>query len=418
MARTSKRLSDLKVKAAKPGMHPDGDGLYLQVTVGRDAKPRKSWLYRFVLNGRERQMGLGSLSDTGLADARQLAADARKLVKAGKDPINARDDQRAADRLAAELEKAKGITFDQCRNAYFAAHQSGWRSVKYAAGWKRTLEQYASPVFGSLPVDAIDTAAVAKVLDPIWTDKRVTAALVRARIEAVLDWATSRNYRTGENPARWKGHLKNLYPAVKKGRRVEHYAAMPYIELGAFLAALRGHQSMAARGLEFLILTAARRGEVLGARWDEIDLGAKVWSIPADRMKGNRPHRVPLSAPAIVVLNEAAKLRENEWIFPGDKSQRVSKNLFADVIARLGRDNVTVHGFRSTFRDWAAECTNFPREIAEVALAHLLGDETERAYQRGDLFEKRRKLMEAWAKYCGSSGVKTDNVVQLQAAGL
>jgi integrase len=416
MARTSKRLSDLKVRAAKPGMHPDGDGLYLQVTAGRDDKFRKSWLYRFALNGRERQMGLGSLSDTSLADARQLAADARKLVRAGKDPIDARDAQRGADRLAAEVEKAKGITFDQCRDAYFAAHQSGWRSAKYAAGWKRTLEQYASPVFGSLPVDAIDTAAVAKVLDPIWTDKRVTAALIRARIEAVLDWATARKHRTGENPARWKGHLKNLYPAVKKGRRVEHYAAMLYGEIAEFMVRLRTDKTMAARGLEFLILTGGRKGEVLGAPWDEIELEAKVWSIPAGRMKGNRPHRVPLSAPAIAVLNEAAKFRENEWIFPGDKSQRVSKNLFADVMSRLGRDDVTVHGFRSTFRDWAAECTNFPREICEAALAHLLGDETERAYQRGDLFLKRRRLMDAWAEFCGRQW-EEGSVVPMHAVG-
>lgn len=415
MALTSKRLSDLKVKAAKPGMHPDGDGLYLQVTAGRDGKPRKSWLYRFALNGRERQMGLGPLSSTCLADVRQLAADARKLVKAGKDPIDARDAQRAANRLAGELERAKGITFDQCRDAYFAAHRSGWRSAKYAAGWKRTLEQFVSPVFGNLAVHAVDTAAIAKALDPIWTDKRVTAASVRARIEAVLDWATARKYRTGENPARWKGHLKNLYPAVKKGRRVAHYAAMPYAEIAEFMMRLRADGSMAARGLEFLILTGGRKGEVLGAPWDEIDLEAKVWAIPAGRMKGNRPHRVPLSAPAIAVLGEAAKLRENVWIFPGDKSQRVSKNLFADMMARLGRDDVTVHGFRSTFRDWAAECTNFPREICEAALAHLVGDETERAYQRGDLFEKRCKLMEAWARYCDSPAAKSDNVVPMQA---
>jgi integrase len=416
MGRSFNRLSPRFVQTAQPGMWCDGGGLYLQVTTGSDGKPRKSWLYRFALNGRERQMGLGSFDDAGLADAREKAAKERKLVKDGIDPIEARDAQRAADRLAIELEKAKGITFDQCRDAYFAAHQSGWRSAKYAAGWKRTLEQYASPVFGSLPVDAIDTAAVAKVLDPIWTDKRVTAALVRARIEAVLDWATARKHRTGENPARWKGHLKNLYPAVKKGRRVEHYAAMPYTDIAEFMARLRADKSMAARGLEFLILTGGRKGEVLGAPWDEIDLEAKVWSIPAGRMKGNRPHRVPLSAPAIAALSQAAKLRENEWIFPGDKSQRVSKNLFADVMARLGRDSVTVHGFRSTFRNWAAECTNFPREICESALAHLLGDETERAYQRGDLFEKRRKLMDAWARYCGAPAV-TGNVVPMQAAG-
>jgi integrase len=416
MGRTSKRLTDREVKAAGPGMHPDGEGLYLQVTTSSDGKLRKSWLYRFALNGRERQMGLGSLSDISLAQARAAAADARKLAKAGIDPIDARDAQRASQKRTSELEKAKGITFDQCRDAYFTAHQSGWRSAKYAKGWKRTLEQYASPVFGNLPVDAIDTTLVTKALDPIWTDKRVTAASVRARIEAVLDWAIARNYRTGPNPAQWRGLLKNLYPAVKKGRRIKHYAALPYADMGTFMVQLRARQSMAARALEFLILTAGRKGEVLGARWDEVDLAVSVWQIPADRMKGNRPHRVPLSAPAVAVLEEAARFRENEWVFPGDKSLRVSKNTLLDLLARLGRSDVTVHGFRSTFRDWAAELTNFPGEIAEAALAHLVGDDTERAYQRGDLFEKRRKLMIAWGEYCGRVYRRRENVIEMRKA--
>jgi integrase len=339
-------------------------------------------------------MGLGPIETVSLADARRKAAEARKLTAEGVDPLETRD----ASRRAAVAERARGMTFDEARDAYIAAHRSGWRSAQYAGQWKRTVEMYASPVLGGLPVEAVGVTEVTRVLDPIWPTMRVTAAMVRARIEQILDWATARGLRSGENPARWRGHLKNLYPAVRKGRRVEHHEAMPYPDVGAFMARLRDDSSTAALALQFIVLTGVRKIEALGAQWSEIDTDGQVWTIPADRMKGNRAHRVPLSAPAIAVLHEVAGRRESNWVFPGDRGARVSKNAPLCVIERMGA-NATVHGFRSSFRDWAAECTNFPREICEAALAHLVGDETERAYARGDLFAKRRRLMDAWGEY-------------------
>jgi len=340
-------------------------------------------------------MGLGPIATVSLADARRKAAEARKLATEGTDPLEARD----TGRRAVAAKKARSTTFDQARDAYIASHRQGWRSAQYASQWRRSVEMYASPVLGGLSVDAIGVTEVTRVLDPIWPTKRVTASMIRARVEQILDWATARGFRSGENPARWRGHLKNLYPAVRKGSRVKNHAAMPYEEVGAFIAQLRAERSAAALALRFIILTGVRKKETLGTVWSEIDLQGRIWTIPADRMKGHRTHRVPLSPQAIAVLRQVAKLREGEWVFPGARGARVSKNAPLDLLSRLGRNDVTVHGFRSSLRDWAAECTDFPREICEVALAHLVGDETERAYQRGDLFVKRRRLMDAWGEY-------------------
>jgi integrase len=407
MARAIHRLSTVAVRNAKPGMHADGGGLYLQTTEAADHTVSKSWLFRFT-TGRtvtsqsgkqrreERQMGLGSLADVSLAEAREHAAACRQLRKQGIDPIESRRAAKAERLVAA----AKAMTFDQAAAAYIASHRAGWRNPKHAAQWKATLATYVSPVFGSLPVSSIDTGLVLKTLEAIWATKPETAGRVRGRIEAVLDWTTARGYRTGENPARWRGHLDKLLPARSKVRKVRHHPALAYAELPAFLAALREQQGAGARALEFTILTVARTNETVGARWSEFDLLGKVWTAPAEHMKAGREHRVPLSAAAVAVLRRMEAVREGEQVFPGDRRTALSNMAMLMLLRRMGRDDLTVHGFRSTFRTWAAECTSFPREVIEAALAHLVGDATEQAYQRGDLFEKRRRLMAAWADYC------------------
>jgi integrase len=408
MGRSIHRLSSVAVRNAKPGLHADGGGLYLQATKSADHMISKSWVFRFA-TGRivtsatgkqrteERQMGLGSLIDVSLAEAREHAAECRQLRKQGIDPIESRRAAKAERLVTA----AKAMTFDQAAEAYIAAHRAGWRNPKHAAQWKATLATYASPVFGKLPASSIDTGLVLKALEPIWTAKPETAGRVRGRIEAVLDWTIARGYRTGENPARWRGHLDKLLPARSKVRKVKHHSALPYTELPGFLASLREQQGAAARALEFTILTAARTNETIGARWSEVHSSSKVWTVPAERMKAAREHRVPLSGAAVAILQRMENVKDGDLVFPGDRRAALSNMAMLMLLRRIGREDLTVHGFRSTFRTWAAECTGFPREVIEAALAHLVGDATEQAYQRGDMFEKRRRLMDAWAEYCG-----------------
>jgi integrase len=398
MPRTIGRLTALKVdKKKQPGMYADGGGLYLRVT----ANETKNWVFRFTLKGRPRWMGMGSLHTVSLAEARNRAAEFRLQRHDGIDPIDAR----RAERLQAQLDAAKAVTFKDCAARYIASHKAGWRNAKHAAQWTATLATYAEPVIGGLSVQAIDTALVLKVLEPIWTTKPETAGRVRGRIESILDWAKVRGYRAGENAARWRGHLDKLLPARSKVRRVEHHAALPYSELPGFLASLREQEGTAARALEFAILTAARTGEVIGARWDEIDFLEKTWTVPAERMKAGREHRVPLSERAVAILEEVRPLRlaEDGFVFPGAKFGRPLSNMaFLMLLRRMGRHDVTGHGFRSSFRDWAAERTNFPSEVAEIALAHTVSDKTVAAYNRSDLFDRRRRLMAAWATFCAA----------------
>jgi integrase len=389
----------------KPGMYGDGGGLYLQVS----AAGTKSWSFRFMLHAKAREMGLGPLHTVSLAEAREKAREQRKLLLDGIDPIEDRKARRAGERLAA----ANSMTFQQCAERYIAAQKTGWKSPKHAAQWPATLSAYVYPVFGSLPVQSIDVALVTKALEPIWRTKPETASRVRGRIEAVLDWATVREYRKGDNPARWRGHLDKLLPSRTKVRNIKHHPALPYDEVGEFIAELRQQRSIAARVLEFLILTAGRTGEVIGARWDEFNLAEKVWTIPAERMKGNREHRVPLSHTALAIIDsmKAARVGGSEYAFPGGRiGKPLSSMAMLKLLKRLGRDDLTAHGFRSTFRDWAAERTNYPREVAEMALAHTVGDKVEAAYRRGDLFTKRRRLMDEWARHC-SRNVKSSTVV-------
>jgi integrase len=422
MARSIHRLSAVKVTNAKPGkradgslrakLYADGGGLYLQVSP-TNGNISKSWIFRYAVGARdERYMGLGSLDTVSLAEARMKAAECRKLREQGEDPIEARRVQRAT----AAAERAKTMTFDQCAQSYITAHRSGWQNPKHASQWENTLATYVSPVFGKLSVQAVDVGLVMKAIETIWATKPETASRVRGRIEAVLDWAAARGFRDADNPARWKGRLENLLPSRSKVRAVQHHAALPYPEMGAFMLALRGRESVAARALEFAILTAGRTGEVLGARWGEIDLNAKMWIVPAARMKAGREHRVPLADAAVAVLQGMLKVRENDHVFPGDRRATLSNMALLMLLRRMGRGDLTAHGFRSTFRDWAAECTGFPSEVVEMALAHAIGNKVEAAYRRGDLFEKRRKLMDAWSSYCAMTTID-HNVVALLSAG-
>lgn len=405
MARETARLSAVIVPKLKAGMHADGGGLYLQVKGGA-----RTWVFRFMLHRRARDMGLGPLHTVSLAEARDKARECRKLLLEGIDPIEARKARQAEQRLA----EATAMTFRECAEAYIAAHEASWKNPKHAKQWPSTLETYVYRVFGSLPVQAIDVGLVMKVLEPIWQAKPETASRVRGRIEAVLDWAKARGYRNGENPAQWRGHLDNLLPARSKVRKVEHHPALAYAEMGDFIAGLRKQGGVAARALEFLILTASRTGEVIGARWDEFDLGAEMWTVPADRMKAGKDHRVPLSARALAIIEEmkAARFDGNEFVFPGGRAGKPLSNMaMLKLLSRMGRDDLTAHGFRSSFRDWAAECTSFPQEVAEMALAHTVSDKVEAAYRRGDMVQKRRELMDAWARYCETQA--GENIIPL-----
>ena len=414
MARTTGRLTTVKIKSAKqPGMYADGGGLYLQVSDNG-----ASWIYRYMIAGRAREMGLGPLELFGLAEARAKALDARKLRHGGIDPIEARRAERARQRLDA----AKAMTFNQCAEGYITAHRAGWRNDKHAGQWGATLATYAAPVMGSMPVQLIDTGFVTKVIEPLWTTKPETANCLRGRIEAVLDWAAARGYRTGENPARWRGHLDKLLPARSKVRKVEHHAALPYPELPGFLVALREQEGVAARALEFTILTAARTGESMGATWGEINWGEKLWTIAGTRMKGDREHRVPLCDRALTILREMKPSDDipnaaEQFVFSGGKPGRPLSNMaFLMLLRRMGRADLTAHGFRSSFRDWAAERTNFPSEVVEMALAHVVGNKVEAAYRRGDLFDKRRRVMGAWGDFLSKAPAETAKVVSLRGS--
>jgi integrase len=392
----------------KAGLHPDGDGLYLQ--AGRSGA--KSWIYRFTRHGKQHYLGLGSLKAISLKEARELAAEARGLCAKGINPLEHRREQRATSRLAA----IRGMTFKQCGDRLIEAHEGTWRNAKHRQQWRNTLLSYAYPIIGALPVQDIDTGLVVKVLQPIWATKPETASRLRGRLENVLDWATVAGYRQGDNPARWRGHLVHLLAKPSKVRQVKHHSALPHREIPAFMADLRGRQSIGARCLEFTILTAARTAETIGATWAEINWTDKVWIVPASRMKARKEHRVPLSPRALEILHGLNQRRESEYMFPGQKNGRPLSNMaMLKTLALLGHD-VTVHGFRSAFRDWCGEQTNFPREVAEAALAHAVGDKVEAAYRRGDALEKRRKLMESWAAFCAKPASDAGKVLPLHAA--
>jgi integrase len=373
----------------------------------------RSWLLRYEIDGKKRWMGLGALADFTLDEARERARQARQLLADGIDPLVRRQEERATRALQA----GKAITFQDAAQQYFDQHERKWKNAKHRAQFLSTIKEYAFPVLGKLPVGAIDTGLVLKAVEPIWHEKTETASRVRGRIESVLDWATVRGYRTGDNPARWKGHLSEVLPARGEIAKVQHHPALPFAEVPAFMADLARRDGMSARALEFTILTAARTGEVIGARWSEIDIAAKVWTVPAGRMKGQREHRVPLSDRACAILKSLP--READHVFPGtNKGEAISNMAMTTVLRRMGKSDITVHGFRSTFRDWAGEVSNFPIHVIEQALAHTVGNAVERAYRRGDLFDKRRKLMADWARFCSTKPADGgSNVTPIRARG-
>jgi integrase len=397
MAQKIQRLTALAVsRSSTPGLYADGAGLYLR--VGRGGS--KSWAFRYMLKGKPREMGLGGLNKVSLADARKKAGDARLLLSEGRDPLSERKVQETQRAAAEKLAAARTMTFDKCADAYISAHEVSWKNEKHRQQWRNTLTTYVSPVFGSVPVQDVDSDHVMRVIEPIWNTKTETARRVRGRIEVILDWAKVRGYRTGENPARWRGHLNHLLPARSKVRAVKHHAALPYTEISTFMKELGQIDGTGAAALEFLILTAARTSEVIYAQWAEVDLKNHVWIVPAERMKGGCEHRVPLSAAATTVLKRMKQLN-GEYLFPGRTPDSPLSNMaLLMTLGRMNRGNITSHGFRSTFRDWAAERTNIPGEVVEMALAHAVESKTEAAYRRTDLFDKRRRLMDAWAEYC------------------
>lgn len=426
VGRSQHKLSATAVAKLKTtGYYGDGGGLWLQVSQ----TGTKSWIFRFTISGRAREMGLGPYPDVPLAGrteqvadasggtrtivypgARDKAAECRNLTRQGIDPIEARQVQRSAVQEAA----AKVLTFDQCAERYIEDNRAGWRNDKHADQWQSTLGAYASPVFGALSVAAVNTALVMKVLQPIWTTKTETAKRVRGRVESVLSWATVRGYRSGDNPARWRGHLDQLLPKPEKVTKVEHHAALPYAEIGGFMQRLRAEDGTAARAVEFIILTACRTSEALNAGRSEVDAAAAVWTIPAERTKAGRAHRVPLSKPALALVKQAIADPGSDYIFQGAKEGKPLSNMAGlQLLKRMGRSDITVHGFRSTFRDWAREQTNFPREVVEAALAHVVADKTEAAYARGDVLAKRARLMDAWAAFCARVA-PVANVVEIQ----
>lgn len=406
MARAHDRLSARRVATlTKPGLYSDGANLYLQI----GPTGTKSWLFRFELAGKRHDMGLGSAGTFTLAEARERAKQARQLLADGINPLEHRRAAVAARRAQVVL------TFDDCAARYIASHESGWRNPKHAGQWRSTLATYASPVIGSMSVAEIETAHVMRILEPIWSTKAETASRLRGRVEAVLDWAKVQGYRDGESPARWRGHLDKLLPARAKVARVQHHPALPWREVSQFMQELRTMPGTAARALEFIILTAARTGEAIGATWQEIDLDRRIWTVPAERMKAAREHVVPLSDAAVEVLQaQAAEHGAQGFIFPG-KAGPLSNMACLQLLKRMGRADLTVHGFRSTFRDWAGEATAHPREVIEHALAHQLKDKAEAAYQRGDLLERRRILMADWAAWCDQPAASAD-VVPLRGA--
>ncbi|MFB9127401.1 site-specific integrase [Paraburkholderia dipogonis] len=394
MPRAINKLSQLTVaKTTKPGLYADGGNLYLQIT----SAGVKSWLFRYMRKGKPRGMGLGPVHTIGLAEARALALTCRRQLLDDIDPIDAREAKRKAETTAA----ADEISFQHCAEKYIEAHRTGWKNAKHADQWTNTLTTYAYPIFDSRSVAAIDTTLVMKVLEPIWATKTETASRLRGRIESVLDWATVRGYRTGENPARLKGHLDTLLPKRSRVQKVTHHPALPYADLSAFMPKLRAQEGTAARALEVLILTATRTNEVIGATWSEFDLDEGVWTIPAERMKMRKEHRVPRSARAIALVKMQQEVKRGDYVFPGRRDKSPLSNMaMLQLLERMKRDDITVHGFRSTFRDWAGETTHYPREVCEAALAHGIKDKAEAAYARGDLFVKRAALMQDWANFC------------------
>lgn len=402
MAREVKKLSARTVATlTKPGRHSDGEGLYLVI----DPSGARRWLFMFRWQGQRKEMGLGGVSAVSLADAREEAAVARRLVQAGTNPIEARE--------AARAEREAAKTFGEFADDMLKSLLPGFKNPRHQAQWTRALKHYAVPIRPKR-IEDIGTDDILSIIQPLWQTKQETASRVRGRIERVLDAAKAKGLRSGENPARWRGHLRELLSQRRKLVR-GHHASMPYADVPAFVGKLRARDATAAAALEFLILTAGRSEEILGARWSEMDREAKVWTVPAPRMKNKKAHRVPLPDGADAILAAMAEIKTGDFVFPGKRDKRpLSSMALQMLMRRMDVSAFTPHGFRSSFRDWAGECTSFPREVAEAALSHTIGDEAEQAYRRGDALEKRRKLMDAWARYIASPKAKNGTITQFR----
>ncbi|MDP3165239.1 MAG: integrase arm-type DNA-binding domain-containing protein [Hydrogenophaga sp.] len=416
MPKIARVLKDLEVRnLSAPGLHPVGgigaQGLALQIAVSR-ANPEqltRAWVLRVMVGGKRRDIGLGGFPEVALASAREKARVAREQIKQGIDPVRERQRQRSDAKAA----KGRALTFKTAATLFMDEKSAGWRNAKHVAQWRTTLSEYAYPVLAGIQVEDIQLAHVTQVLRPIWITKTETAQRLRGRIEAVLSWATVHGHRTGENPAKWRGKLDQVFPAPRKVAKTKHYAAVPLDAAAGFLSALRSKGGTGARALEFLMLTAGRSGEVRGATWSEIDLNACVWTVAAERMKAGREHRVPLSAPALALLKGLSQDEGQSLVFPSYTGLQMSDVTLTKVMRDLGYTE-TVHGWRSTFRDWAAERTNYPSDMAEMALAHTLSNKVEAAYRRGDMLEKRRAMMDEWAKFLTVQGTASARVVPLR----
>lgn len=381
----------------KPATVTDGGGLYLQIAPGG----AKSWLYRYQLNGRRRWMGLGPYPTVSASKARADRDELRKQVKAGIDPLADREATKEASAAALKAAQREAVTFSQCAESFMNSKEAQWGNPKHRQQWRNTLTQFAYPSIGNKSVAKVETSDILQILQPIWASKTETAKRVQGRIENILDYARSVGLREGENPARWKGHLSHTLPTPSKVTKVQHQRALPYKEAPALVAALRGLDTHASRALRLTIYCATRTSETLQASWSEIDLESGLWTIPAERMKAGKPHRIPLTADAVELLRQQESLRRDDWVFPGQKlKQSLSNMAMTNVLKRIDwLDRTTVHGLRSTFRDWVADCTTFPDRLAEVALAHQLADRVQAAYNRTDMMDKRRGMMEAWAQF-------------------
>lgn len=407
MPKRAKEMSAAQVRQLKrPGIHAVGGvaGLVIQVKESG----AKSWLLRTVAGGQRRAIGLGAFPDVSLAQARNDAGEMKRKIRDGIDPV---EDRRAARQALVDANASK-ITFDKAARKYLAAKRHEFKNPKHVKQWESTLATYASPVVGKMPVSEITLSHVLQILEPIWYEKTETAARLRGRIENVLAWATTSGYRSGDNPARWKGHLDTVLPKPSKVAKVQHHRALPVDDVGAFMVKLRKREGMAARALEFVILTAARSGEVRGATYDEVNFEERVWTIPAERMKSGQEHRVPLSDDAVRLLESLPRFDQSPYLFPAPRGGKLSDMSVSAVMKRMKVD-ATPHGFRSTFRDWCSERTGYPHEVIEMSLAHVIPDKVERAYRRGDLFKKRARLMKDWAAFCNT--VKSENQDNVEA---
>jgi integrase len=414
VARGAAQLSPAEFRrlAKVEGLHSDGGNLLLQVSRNKHGGLRRSWIFRYATNGRARDMGIGSLDTLTLSEAREVARRLRQLRLEGVDPL----EDRRAKRAAAAVEVAKMRSFDQCRDQYLREHRAKWRNAQHAREWLVSLQRYITPEFGSTPVKDIDLSMVIRALEKFWNEKPETASRVRGRIETVLDWAAVSGLRSSDNPARWS-LLSKRFPARSKIDPVVHYAAMPFDQVPDFMKKLRAKEDGSARALELIILTAARAGEGLRAQWDEFDLTGAIWTIPATRMKSGKQHQIPLATPVVTLLKRLHEDREGDLLFPGRNRGALSDAALRSLLERMqDSQHLTTHGFRSSFRDWVAERTAFDSDLAEAALSHAIGNKVRRSYQRGNLFERRRQLMDAWAAFCDGGVVAGDVIPIRQSA--